>query len=227
MVVKRQFGTSWNVLASEDSDPWFSSHPPFLRLAVGATAVVDKPSVVGLSSGVDDQTSIQRQHVEVIVVLRVSLLEPLTAHGLIQYLTHILDDEIPDIQIRGCLQTPPPVAGENRLCLGILALLHALVLTQLANGTVLGVALDVYGSVNAGGVLLTRVLRGALAREEVRGLWVQGRAGHKVLVGLQQKEKHNNGVTIMNPQRDALVLSKSVYPQGHSYLVSLLVLRIP
>jgi hypothetical protein len=51
---------------------------------------------------------------------------------------------------------------------GILTLLHALVLTESANWAVFRVTLDVYGSVDAGGVVITGVIWSALARQEVQ-----------------------------------------------------------
>ncbi len=53
-------------------------------------------------------------------------------------------------------------------CFGVLTLLHALVLTENADWAVFWVTLDVYGSVDAGGVVITGVIWSALAGQEVQ-----------------------------------------------------------
>lgn len=162
MIVKRQFGASFDVLVSKYADPGLPLHTPLSCLAVGVAAVIDEAGVVGLLTCIDDETLVQRQHVEVVGVVLVCLLYPLLAHLHVENLADVLDDEIPRRQILLRLQTPPPSSRVERGSLGILTLLHALVLTESADRAVSRVTLDVDGPVDAGGVVVAGMLRRTL-----------------------------------------------------------------
>ena len=158
VVIKRQFGACRDVCSSKYSNSRFSLHPPLPCLTIGIAAVVDEPSLVGFLTCVDDQALVQCQHVEVVGVVLVCPLYSLLAHLHVENLSYVLDHKIASREVLVGFQTPPPTSCIKGHGLGVLTLLHALVLAQSADWAVSWVALDVDGSVDAGGVIVTGVI---------------------------------------------------------------------
>ena len=163
MIVKCQLCAGLDILISEYSNPGLSLHSPLPCLTVGVAAVVDEAGLVGFLPSIDDQALVECEHVEVVGVALMRSLDSLLAHFHVKNLTDVLDHKIANGQILVGFQAPPPTSCVERYCLGILTLLHALVLTESADGAVSWVAFDVNGSVDTGGVVVAWVLWCALA----------------------------------------------------------------
>ena len=68
VIVECQFSACRDVYSGKYSNARLSLHSPLSRLTVGVAAVVDESGMVGLLTCVNDQTLVQRQHVEVVGV---------------------------------------------------------------------------------------------------------------------------------------------------------------
>ena len=127
---------------------------------------------------------VESEHVEVLSLCLVGLLQPLVAHPPVEYLPHVLHDKLPLRYVAGCLQPPPACARVEGDGVGILALPHVLVVAEQPHGAGLGVALHVDGTVDADRVVVARVLRCALAGERMEVVVRYCRPLNQILIGL-------------------------------------------
>ena len=111
LIIKRQLGSGFHVLFSEDADARGVIDAPLLRLAVRIAGVVDKSALIAFRPRVDDRFGIDGHHVEIsLVIIAMSVQSSLRLFVVDQF-THIFGYESSSFDVFVQSQSPPSIVG--------------------------------------------------------------------------------------------------------------------
>ena len=99
LIIKRQLGSRFHVLFSEDADARGAIDAPLLRLAVRIAGVVDKTALIAFRPRVDDRVGIDGQHVEIGLVKIVIIVQSSLRLFVVNQLSHIFRYESPSFDV--------------------------------------------------------------------------------------------------------------------------------